>query len=108
MGFSPNIFNVGGDWTVGGAARADDILIVISAAHDLGRSFSGGGVGVNRVRVGFDDLSGPGVDQSSISVEDRNGDLVPAGRALAFLPGHGFGRFQPAGAIAAVESVSFT
>src|SRR5690606_41552619 len=88
------------------ATGALDLLMAGGVAEDLGGAVAGCGVGVDRVGVLLDDLSGHRIDEPAIAVEDGDDDGVAAGGALALLGAHAFGCFQAAGAGPAVESVA--
>ena len=99
----PQALQLCGDGACGGASTAADDLAAVGLADNFWGAITGGGVGMDGVRVLFDYLAGFGIDEAAVAVLDWDGDGVAASGALAFLGGHGFGGFEPGGAVATVE-----
>ncbi len=67
---------------------------------------AGGGVGVDRMRILLDDLTGCWIDEAAAPVEDWDDDRIAAGGACPLLARHGFDGFKAAGAIGAKKTVA--
>src|ERR1041384_749613 len=93
-GHAASLAIVGADRAERRAARTLDRLIAIALSQNLWGALAGRGVSMDRMWVLLDDLSGLWVDQSAVAIEDRNGDVVAAGGALAILGGHRLGCLQ--------------
>lgn len=73
---------------------------------DLRGAIAGGGVGMHRMRIGLDDLTGDRINQPALAVEDGDDDRAATGGALAFLAGHGFHGFEARGAVGTGEAIT--